>query len=136
MEGLNKMKIITQKFISRSDLKNNPNTYYVFGDNWEGKGFGGQAKEMRGEPNAIGWVTKKKAAHTKDAFMIDIDMEQFAHSQANTIRAIESALKKGRVVVFPEDGLGTGLAKLEGGAPACWRHLNQGVDYLFEKWKK
>jgi hypothetical protein len=130
------MKIITQKFVSRSDLKNNPNTYYIFGDNLVGKGLGGQAKEMRGEPNALGWVTKKLPTHTKDAFMSDKDLEVFIQHQALTIRTIETLLERGRVVVFPEDGLGTGLAKLEEGAPACWRHLNQGVDYLFEKWKK
>jgi hypothetical protein len=130
------MKIITQKFVSRSDLKNNPNTYYIFGDNLVGKGLGGQAKEMRGEPNALGWVTKKLPTQTKDAFMSDKDLEVFIQHQALTIRTIETLLERGRVVVFPEDGLGTGLAKLEEGAPACWRHLNQGVDYLFEKWRK
>lgn len=42
------------KYIKRQDLKSNPNTQYLFGDNLKRSGFGGQAKEMRGEPNAIG----------------------------------------------------------------------------------
>jgi hypothetical protein len=52
------MTLIFQEWITRKDLRENPDKRYVFGDNVERRGYGGQAKEMRGEPNAIGVVTK------------------------------------------------------------------------------
>ena len=130
------MKIITQKVISLSDLQRNPATFYVFGDNLEAKGAGGQVKDIRGEPNAIGWITKKKATHKVGSYLTNKDLEVFIQHQALTIRTIETLLERGRVVVFPEDRLGSGLAKLEESSPHCWKHLNTGVDYLFKKWSK
>ena len=44
---------ITQEF-----LDNNPNAYFVFGDNLERFGYGGAAK-LRDHPHAIGFITKK-----------------------------------------------------------------------------
>ena len=54
------MKLFVQKWIARADLKQNQDRIYLFGDNVERVGHGGQAKEMRGEPNAIGIATKLK----------------------------------------------------------------------------
>ncbi|MEC7290450.1 MAG: hypothetical protein VXW22_10215, partial [Pseudomonadota bacterium] len=51
------MIILRQHRIYRQDLRANPGTIYVFGDNTERVGLGGQAKEMRGEPNARGIAT-------------------------------------------------------------------------------
>lgn len=56
------MIVLHQKFIFREDLQANPDVYYLFGDNVERRGLGGQAKEMRGEPNAIGVATKAPTA--------------------------------------------------------------------------
>jgi len=53
------MGIRTEKHITRQMLRAEPGTLWVFGDNLQRKGLGGQAKEMRGEPNAIGIPTKK-----------------------------------------------------------------------------
>jgi hypothetical protein len=44
--------------ITKYFLDNNPNTYFVFGDNLERKGYGGAAK-LRDHPHAIGFITKK-----------------------------------------------------------------------------
>ncbi len=57
--------IIFQKFIYREDLKNNQGVIYLFGDNDMRRGRGGQAKEMRGEPNSIG-IRVKKSPGTGD----------------------------------------------------------------------
>ena len=57
------MPVIFQKFIYRADLQNNPDVLYVFGDNLVRKGRGGQAKEMRGHPNAVGVATKNTPGH-------------------------------------------------------------------------
>jgi hypothetical protein len=44
--------------IYRRDLRANPESLYLFGDNTKRVGIGGQAREMRGEPNAVGIATK------------------------------------------------------------------------------
>tara|TARA_Y100000034_G_scaffold87336_1_gene104761 strand:- start:4060 stop:4287 length:228 start_codon:yes stop_codon:yes gene_type:complete len=63
--------IIYQDKIFRGDLIANPNRTYLFGDNFIRKGYGGQAKEMRGEPNAYGIVTKRFPSMDKKAFLTD-----------------------------------------------------------------
>ena len=52
------MPIVFKQKIVRSDLRNNPAKRFVFDDNVQRRGFAGQAKDMRGEKNAIGVVTK------------------------------------------------------------------------------
>jgi hypothetical protein len=44
--------------------------FYVFGDNGRRIGFGGQAKEMRGEPNAIGVATEWVPTNRPNAFFL------------------------------------------------------------------
>lgn len=42
------MKVIKMDNITRQFVRDNPQYLFLFGDNLIGKGFGGQAKEMRG----------------------------------------------------------------------------------------
>ena len=67
--------IIFQKMIYREDLIRNPDTIYLFGDNDKRKGLGGQAKEMRGESNAIGIRTKKAPFSDNSAYYIDSEFD-------------------------------------------------------------
>lgn len=46
---------------------------YLFGDNLLRKGLGGQAKEMRGEPNTLGIVSKKYPSNSLSSFYSDGD---------------------------------------------------------------
>jgi hypothetical protein len=101
--------IIFQKRIYRSDLRQNPGVYYVFGDNAARCGLGGQAAEMRGEPNAIGVATKwspsecfSQERHDEQVEILNADLDRVA-----------ALLKRGLLVVWPSDGIGTGLAELE-----------------------
>jgi hypothetical protein len=48
------------RWLTRKDLRRRPDIIFLFRDNLEQRGFGGQAKAMRGEPNAIGIPTDKK----------------------------------------------------------------------------
>ena len=68
-----KRKVEKQKFITREMIRNNPQKLFLYGDNLEQKGYNGQAKEMRGEPNTIGIPTKNKPTMEKDAFLTDND---------------------------------------------------------------
>lgn len=114
------------KWIYRKDLRANLDKVFLFGDNLEGKGFGGQAKEMRGEPNAIGIPTKKSPAMTPDSFFTD------AEYKAN-IAAIDAAFAKipmGKTVVIPAVGLGTGLADMKRRSPKTFSYLQSKLDGL------
>ena len=57
------MLVIRQKFIQRIDIQCNRHCLYLFGDNLDRQGMGGQAKEMRGEPNSFGIATKRSISH-------------------------------------------------------------------------
>lgn len=111
-----KRRVITQKWITREDLRNNPDVLYVFGDNEERWGLGGQAKEMRGEPNAVGVATLQSpgmAWSEEDALrqcaVVDADMKRlFDHDG---------------LIIWPADGIGTGLASLTTASPTTFAHI-------------
>ncbi|MGY2919475.1 DUF7831 domain-containing protein [Bradyrhizobium sp. USDA 3262] len=109
------MPIEFQQWITRNDLRNNRDKLYVFGDNVQRSGFAGQAKEMRGEPNSIGVVTKWAPSMSPGAFFDDT-----AACKALVERdllVVQQALDRGRTVVVPSDGIGTGLSRLPKYAP-------------------
>ena len=115
------MPVIYQKRICRDDLRRNPNAIYLFGDNEARTGLGGQAREMRAEPNAFGIATKKSPyefwsdkTFENNKLVINADFERLARRcSVNTI------------VVIPSDGIGTGLADLQNRAPKTWQYLQQ-----------
>jgi len=109
--------IIFQKFIYRADLRANPNILYLFGDNLERRGLGGQAKEMRGEDNAIGVATKKAPGMAETDFFADDAFDSNAESIRLDLRRARNHLTNGGLVVIPLDGLGTGLSELPTRAP-------------------
>ena len=116
----------TQGWITRQDLRDNPNTQYIFGDNLDKKGYGGQAKEMRGEPNAIGIPTKKKPSKKDDAYFTDEEFE------AN-VKAIDMAINKidtTKDMILPEKGIGTDLADTANKAPKTWNYLTEKMNEI------
>jgi len=112
-------KIIYQKFISRHDARMNPSVYYLFGDNFKRQGFGGQAKELRGEPNAIGVRTKLYPTMYPNAFFTDDTFDM----NCALIDEDLSQLPTDCIVVIPSAGLGTGLSELPTRAPRTYAWL-------------
>lgn len=111
-------KIEYMNFITREIMQANPNKIFVFGDNDERRGHGGQAKEMRGEPNAIGIRTKKEAAHNPEtSYYTDSEYQENVKKILLDVKLVMDEMKKGKTIVFPSDGIGTGLAKLSENAP-------------------
>lgn len=108
--------------ITRDMLRTDPEARFVFGDNLQRRGLGGQAKEMRGEPNAIGVVTKKAPALADYAFFTDAD-DWAIEEIDKDIDKVVAALAEGRTVYVPKDGIGTGLASLRTRAPNLHRHI-------------
>lgn len=113
------MPLILQSRVFRADLRANPNVLYVFGDNEDRWGLGGQAKEMRGEPNAVGVATLKSPG----TFWGDADAARQCAVLDTDFAPVLRALGEGRTVVFPLDGIGTGLADLSNRSPATFNHL-------------
>lgn len=120
------MTVILQSRIYRADLRANPNVLYVFGDNEARVGLGGQAAEMRYEPNAVGVATLaapgvfwREDNHDLQAAVVDRDMAP-----------LFAAKLAGQLIIFPLDGIGTGLAQLEVRAPSTFAHLQRRIEEL------
>ncbi len=121
------MPVIRQKWITRADLRANIDTLYVFGDNMAHTGFGGQAREMRGEPNAVGVPTKWVGSMAEDAFFKNEDVHniEVLHALSDAFLKIENHLHSRKNVVIPIDGLGTGLSRLAEKAPEVLRIIDE-----------
>ena len=99
-------------WITRDMLRADPEARFVFGDNAERWGLGGQAKAMRGEPNAIGIAT----LYSPGEFYMPGCQRALRIVTADLAR-VSLAIADGRKVFVPADGLGTGLARLAENAP-------------------
>lgn len=126
------MPVIYQQKIYRSDLKRNPNALYLFGDNDERTGFGGQAKEMRDEPNAVGIRTKHKPSVTRDSYWNDDDYSSNVSKIFEDIMPVLSHLEQGGIVVVPAAGMGSGLSKMKQHCPRTYEFLCLAIESLEE----
>lgn len=109
-------------WITRDMLRLDPEARFVFGDNTERVGLGGQAGAMRGEPNAIGIATKRSPGMRDHDFFEDGDGLIIAFVDGD-IDQVADALEEGRTVYVPRDGLGTGLSQLPTRAPKLHQHI-------------
>jgi len=112
----------TVKRYTVDDVRANQDKIYIFGDNTEGWGKGGQAI-IRDEPNAFGISTKD----SPNQFMSD---DNFEANKARIDADIASIKADGRPIVFPEDGIGTGRADLKNKAPRTYEYLMGEIEKL------
>lgn len=114
------------KYITREYVKANPDKLFLFGDNLEQRGFGGQAAAMRGEPNAVGIPTKKKPSREESAFFSDDEFELNKSAIEAALSPVFIAVSDNNItVVIPADGLGTGRAELDRRAPRTFAYLQR-----------
>lgn len=111
------MPVEFRDHITRSMMRAEPDTIFVFGDNMARVGLGGQAAEMRGEPNGYGVAT----LYSPGEPYRDGDPAALA-AVIDDLRDVADLLNVGRTVVFPSAGIGTGLARLPQSYPAL-HHL-------------
>jgi hypothetical protein len=104
------------------DCQDNPDWLFIFGDNFERHGKGGQAI-IRDEKNACGLATKRKPTWDADAFLSDEDYDEWERLNTPAYERIEAHLKSGGVVVWPL-GIGMGRANLPGMAPRILNAIN------------
>ena len=115
--------IVYQSRIYRADLWANPDVLYVFGDNVLRRGLGGQAKEMRGEPNAVGVATKWSPGNHPLDYFDDYLYDKCTHIIRTDWEKAVNHDWNGGVVVVPLDGIGTGLSELPTRAPKIYDYI-------------
>lgn len=93
-----------RKHITREMLRAEPDTLFVFGDNMKERGFGGQAKEMRGEPNAVGIPTKWEPTNADRSFFINNDLPAVEGLIRARFQHLSNHMAFGGDVVWPADG--------------------------------
>ncbi len=102
-----------------------PDKIYIYGDNLKAFGKGGQAI-IRDESNAFGIPTKRYPSWDDWAFFSDKEDELLAVKES--LRSLYK-LAQNRVIVFPEDGIGTGRAKMREKSPVAYEMM---CDILWE----
>ncbi len=126
--------IYLKEKIIRMDLKLNPNMLFAFGDNILRHGFGGQAAQMRGEPNAVGIPTKWSPGTYPHDYFIDQDLQNAqvrGAINAGFLR-LGSHLLEGKSITLPSHGIGTGLAELEFRAPEILKYIENHIRKLYQ----
>lgn len=126
------MPVLFQKMIFREDLRRNASVLYVFGDNVMRRGMGGQAQHMRGEKNAVGVATKYRPGMDPEDFFGDepAQVEAQARILDNDMKRLFDHVKDGGIVVWPADGIGTGLSRMPEQAPTSFDYLEQKLGAL------
>jgi len=92
--------------ITREYLRANPNHVFVFGDNLLRKGKGGAA-ELRDEPNAYGFITKKYPNNEDASFYRPDDYRPMFHREMSTLYEFVGKHPEKTFLITP---LGAGLA--------------------------
>jgi len=120
------IQVLKARWITRENVQANPDKAYLFGDNLLRTGNAGQAKQMRGEPNAIGIPTKNRPSSTEGSYFTDKDFEKV---KPEIDKALKLAMKY-KTIVVPQMGIGTGLAQLKFRAPRIFEYIETSIENL------
>ena len=117
---------------SIKDCQKNKNSIFVFGDNDREFGKKGQAV-IRDCENSHGIPTKKYPSFADTSYYTD---DEYEENIAKIIDGVEDLIIKYDQIsfdriFFPENGLGTGLSKLDTKAPRTLEFLNQLLSEVF-----
>ena len=128
-----KERIEVQQLFSVEDCLANPNKLYIFGDNLLGVGKGGQAI-IRDCPNTFGVPTKKLPSMGNKDFFSDkgTEEEEIRHCLNTLYRywvtgvfySTNYTRSKLPILVFPNNGLGTGLSQMPTRSPKLYKLMN------------
>lgn len=121
------MPIELADWITRDMVRKNTHKTFVFGDNFEEWGLGGQAKEMRGEDNAFGIPTKL----SPKKYLSDDNYDLCLWKWTKCFLVLRSLLHQNKIIVWPRAGIGIGRAKLSTSAPRCFDLLQEFHENLF-----
>jgi hypothetical protein len=124
------MPIKIVKRYSREEIMDDLETLYIFGDNLARVGMGGQAFSARGCPNAVGIPTLISPSQPAS----DASYWRLRASIFCAFVKIKRHLKAGGTVVWPEDGVGTGIADLKNNCPRLLSHIQNQICELIDKY--
>ena len=116
------------KTLSVEQCRKYPDYTFVFGDNMQQKGKAGQAV-IRNEPNAFGIPTKLAPCMEPGCFFSD-QKDEYIHVRA-LLEKLFHMHEAERVIVLPEDPIGSGMAKLNENSPQIWAMIQD-----FYSWAK
>ncbi len=119
-------------FWTRDQAELNPDYLFLFGDNIIDYINVYQPRStqavIRGLPNALGVITKKNRSTHETAYFNDDDTESFKYWLDKTWNKLQEMLPNYRVIILPQNGIGTGAAKLQEKSPKCWELLQQFIN--------
>ena len=118
---------ITMDWIDHDTMRQHPDKIFLFGDNHQRAGRGGQAKVMRGHPQAVGIRTKHAPSMHPSAMWTD---DTYDENVRMIDEDINQALSHGKQIVIPSAGIGTGLARLPQNAPRTNEYLQSRLNAL------
>lgn len=109
---------------TRAFVKQHPDKLFIFGDNVERKGGGGQAV-IRGLPNVFGIATKWAPTYCSDDYFSDLNRECLPII-ATDLSCLKARLaEQPQPLVYPVAGIGTGRAMLQTMAPNLLKYLTE-----------
>lgn len=111
------MTIRYEKFYTFQMVDSQPNSIFVFGDNMQRVGRGGQAKACRPCLNTLGIVTKRSP------YEYFSDQSDEIKALLNDLTQLTQLLVEKADIVLPLDGIGTGRAQLKERSPKIWSFL-------------
>lgn len=121
---------IQKEWYTIEDCLNNPNKLYVFGDNTLRLGNGGQAR-IRDIPNCFGIATKLSPSVYDNSYFSDKHCDfEYVYNDIYKLYQIHIQ-KKYDFIVFPYDGLGTGLSQMPERSPTIYKWMNDTISLLF-----
>ncbi len=131
--------IVQQEWYSVKQVFDNPNRIYIFGDNSMRIGNGGQA-QVRGRPNVFGIATKRSPAMSDVSFFNDSfnDFTILLNDIVGLYNYVQELIVKENqtgeefTIVFPADGLGTGLSQLPKRSPFINKQLKMLLEQYFD----
>ena len=111
--------------ITPSYVRSQPDTLFVFGDNDQRRGTGGQAK-IRNEPNTIGFRTKKAPRTNASAYYTDSEYKENISKMKEDLEEISRRSADYDSVYFIP-GIGEGRAKLKEKAPKTYAWMKENL---------
>lgn len=116
--------------VTREQIQNS-DAIWVFGDNLQRSGYGGQAAVCRGLYNTIGIAVKLRPDNKQSSFMNDEKFLEWVEIIKRDIDKIETQILKGKTV-FIIKRIGEGRAKLPENAPKLFEYLTKKLNHLID----
>lgn len=116
--------ILVSKRFSIEQCRVNFDTLFVFGDNLERTGMGGQAI-IREQSNSVGFATKKRPSRSGEEFFTDEEFEENCKIIEEEIVKINKYAeeKEYKAIAFPLAGLGVGLSNMQQKCPKTFCYM-------------